>query len=265
MVTSEQYSLSFCMCCMCFEFLRPNISIQSSKLFIDARNCCRLNLQALGSSNTTVVENFYVCIEKHVLWKNTQTNNFKVWKKSDSDIPTALILMVSSRPCAFFLQETWLQRMLSPSLTLMWMRLSNKKTTAQIQVSSGTVWNPSIKVSQNSKKRNQKLVAAATSPLLWLEANWTGNQPTSFTINTTFKGHEHRCHIWIWWFGYAQIYQNHLQMFWKCLFYIWMDVDGIFCTSLDFNTFICTVIVHFWGRLRMWITNEASHSIYLAP
>lgn len=136
MVTSEQYSLSFCMCCLCFEFLRPNISIQSSKLFIDARNCCRLNLQALGSSNTTVVENLYVCIEKHVLWKNTKTNNFPDWKKSDSDIPTALILMVSSRPCAFFLQETWLQRMLSPSLTLMWMRLSNKKNNCT---------NPSVK------------------------------------------------------------------------------------------------------------------------
>ena len=96
---------------------------------------------------------------------------------------------------------------------------------------------------------NQKLVTAATSPLL-LEASWQGNRPTSFTINTTLKGHEHRCHIWVWWFGYVQIYQNHLQTF-----EIWMDVDGI----------ICTVIVHFRGRLRMWITNKASHSIYLAP
>lgn len=86
MVTSEQYSLSFCMCCMGFQLLRPNISIQSSKLFIDARNCCRLNLQALGSSNyTTVVENFYVCIEKHVLWK-------KHWNKQLSRLKKKVIL-----------------------------------------------------------------------------------------------------------------------------------------------------------------------------
>lgn len=171
MVTSEQYSLSFCMCCMCFEFLRPNISIQSSKLFIDARNCCRLNLQALGSSNTTVVENFYVCIEKHVLWKNTQTNNFKVWKKSDSDIPTALILMVSSRPCAFFLQETWLQRMLSPSLTLMWMRLSNKKNNC---TNPSVKWNCLKSFNQSVSKFEKK--ESETCSCCYISVAMTGSE-----------------------------------------------------------------------------------------
>lgn len=144
--------------------------------------------------------------------KTLKQTTFKIEKKSDSDIPTALILMVSSRPCAFFLQETWLQRMLSPSLTLMWMRLSNKKNNST---------NPSVKwnwlkslnqsVSKFEKKESETSINI-TSPLL-LEASWKGNQATSFTINATFKGHEHRCHIWIWWFGYVQIYQDHLQMF----------------------------------------------------
>ena len=157
--------------------------------------------------------------------KTLKQTTLNIEKKSDSDIPTALILMVSSRPCAFFLQETWLQRMLSPSLTLMWMRLSNRKTTDKSKCQ--------VELFEILKSKclkiwiwNQKRPSAATFPLL-LEASWKGNQPTSFTINTTFKGHEHRCDIVIWWFGYVYIYQNHLQMFWKCMFEICMDVDGI--------------------------------------
>lgn len=127
-------------------------------------------------------------------------------------------------------------------------------------MSSGTVWNPSIKVCQNLKKKKE----SETCNSCYISVAMTGSELKRESTDKLHHQHD---------FERPWTSMSHMELLiWICLhlskpftaiseMYVW-NMDG--CGWNNLYIYIITVIAHFWGGLRMWITNETSHSIYLA-